>query len=199
MQMQRLASADFDAVTGDLHVGILRSRAIGSGKDVGTNIRRAFGKYNAGAGGLNGNVPPVSGHIPIEFVMILEKFQRVRNSVFDRNRLRGIVGVRDVNLQLARVALAAAFILERPATRVRYPLYVQEQGVIQPLRGDVFHRDRSIKPMPWPTDKMRLNVFGDIDGAVGHHEGFGMEIFDAQFAGAVGRNSREDKSRNYKD
>src|SRR5882762_2484198 len=123
---RRGSSADFDAVTGDVHVGILRARAISSGKDIGANIRSAFRKNDARAGGLNGNVPLVAGHIPIEFVVILEEFQRVRNRVLNRNCLRGIVGVRDINFELAIVALAAAFVLECPAARVFYSLYIQE-------------------------------------------------------------------------
>jgi len=31
------------------------------------------------AGGLNGNVPLVAGHVPVEFVVVLEEFQRIGN------------------------------------------------------------------------------------------------------------------------
>src|SRR5258708_21785629 len=57
VQMQRLASVNFDAVSGDFDVGILGAGAVGSGKDVGANIRHTFGQNNARAGGLHGNVP----------------------------------------------------------------------------------------------------------------------------------------------
>src|SRR6266404_6960296 len=196
VQTQRLARTDFDAISGDVHVRILCTRAVGAGKHISANIRGALRKDDVRTGGLSGDVPSIAGHVPIELVVVLEKTKRIGNRIFYGNVLCGIVGIRNINLELTVMALAAGLVLESAAAHVDHALNIEKQRVIQPLRRNVFNRDRSIKPVPGPADKMRLNTLGDIDRAVRQDDRFGLEVFDAQLAGAESRSCRENKSTN---
>ncbi len=104
---ERIARANFNAIACNFHARAARRRAIGAGEDIGTDVGGAFRKNDARAGGLDGDVPLVAGNVPIELVVILEETQSVGNRVFDRDGLRGVVGVGHVNLELAVVAHAA--------------------------------------------------------------------------------------------
>jgi hypothetical protein len=169
---------------------------VGASKHISANICRAFGKDDVRAGGLNGNVPLVAGDVPVELVVVLEEAQRVGNRIFNGDVVRGIVGIWNVNLEPAVMTLAAGLVLESAAAPVHDAPHVEKQRVIQPLWRDVLNWNRSIKPVPGPADKMRLNGLGDFDRAVRHNDRFGLEVFDAQLAGAESRSCRENKSTN---
>src|SRR5260370_19232583 len=111
MQAKGVASMDLDAISGNLYVGILRARAVGTCKYVGANIRGALGKGDAGAGGLNGNVPRIAGHVPVELVVVLEETQRIGNPISDGDFQRGLLGIRNINFQLEDMAHAPASLL----------------------------------------------------------------------------------------
>src|SRR6266404_771295 len=199
MQAKGVASMDLDAISGNLYVGILRARAVNACKYVGANIRGALGKDDARAGGLNGNVPRIAGHVPVELVVVLEETQRIGNRIFDGDFPRGIVGIRNINFQLAVMALAAAFVLKRAAAAVQDAFYVEKQRVIQPLRRNILDRNRSIKAVPRTSDKVRLNGFSDIDRTVRRDDDFSLKSFDEQFARAESRSGRKNKSKNERD
>ncbi len=175
------ARANFDAVGGYLHVSVASCRLVSAGKDIRANVRGGFGKNDACAGGLDGDVPLVAGDVPIEFVVIFEKAQGIGDGVLNGDAMRGIVSVGHVNLELAVMADAAGFEFQAIAVGVRDGLDVEKQGVIQPLRRDVLDRNRTIEPMPRAADEMDLNILVDVDRAIGRNHDFGIELFDAQF------------------
>src|SRR6185437_1284522 len=129
----RLLRADLYTIADDFDVGIMGARAVGPGEHIGANIRGAFRKDDAGASGINGNVPLVAGDIPIEFVVILEKAERVGDGVLNGNRLRRIVGIRNVDFQFAVMAFTSAFVSEGASAGVGYPLHIQEERVVESL------------------------------------------------------------------
>ena len=184
MIAEQIARANFNAIGCNFHVCAARRRAIGAGEDIGADVGGAFGKNNARAGGLDGDVPLVAGNVPIELVVILEETQGVGNGVFNGDGLRGVVGIGDVNLELAIVAYAAGLEFEAVAVGVGDGFDVEKQRVIEPLRCDVFDRDAAVQAVPRPTDKMDLDIFGDVDRTARRDHNLRVEFLDPKlFAG----------------
>ena len=181
---ERVVRANFNAIGCNFHARAARRRAIGAGEDIGADVGGAFGKNNARAGGLDGDVPLVAGNVPIELVVILEETQGVGNGVFNGDGLRGVVGIGDVNLELAIVAYAAGLEFEAVAVGVGDGFDVEKQRVIKRLRCDVFDRDAAVQAVPRPTDKMDLDIFGDVDRTARRDHNLRVEFLDPKlFAG----------------
>ncbi len=75
----------------------------------GANPGRSGGQEDFRAGVVDGNVPFVAGHVPVQFVVILEKFQAVADAVMQRDRAGGIGGIVDVDFPFQVMALARGF------------------------------------------------------------------------------------------
>src|ERR1700686_4038122 len=98
--------------------------------------------------------------------MVLKKFNRVAHGVFDEYRLNGIIGIRNVDFQLAVMAYPAGIEFQVMPTPIGNLFYIEEQRVIQALLRHVLHRNGTIQPVPTSADEMRSYRFGHIDGAI---------------------------------
>ncbi len=120
------AAAYFDAISGDFDVGVAGTRVVRASEDVGADVGGSRREHNAGPGREDGGGPLVAGDIPVELVVIFEKAQGVGDGVFDGDGLGGVVGVGEVDFQLAIVTLAAGVEFERLAMAVADALDVEE-------------------------------------------------------------------------
>jgi len=195
VQTQGLSRVHLHAISRDLHLRVLRPRTVSARKHIRPNIRRAFRKNDSRAPRLNWHIPIVARHVPVQLIVIVEKSQRIRHHILNRNRLRRIVRVRHINLQLAIVPHPASLVPQGSPAPIGNALHLQKQRVIQPLRRHVLHRNRPVKPVPRSAHKMHLNILSDVDCAVPHYEDFGLEILDAQLARAQRRSRRKQKER----
>src|SRR5262249_50691327 len=178
--VQRNRGVQVDAVADDFRAGVASSRAVGAGEGVRADIGGAFGKNNVRAGGLNGDGPLVAGDIPIEFGVILEKAQGIGNGVANVDGLNGVVRIRNVDLQLAVVALAGGFVLEFLTVGIGDAFDGEKQRIVEALRGDVLDGDGAVQAVPSDTVEMRMNGFGDFDRGIGHDDDFGVKVVDDQ-------------------
>ena len=139
-----------------------------------------------GSGGFDGDAPLIAGDIPIEFVVIVEKFEGVGDGVVDGNGSSTVVGVGDKDFQIEVVALAAGLKAEFGAGVVGNVLDVEEEGVIQAARAGVLDWNVAVDAVPWAADELEGDVFGDVDGATGHDDDFGEEFFEVTLFGGGG-------------
>ena len=130
-----------------------------------------------GSSGFDGDAGLVAGNVPIEFIVIVEEFEGVGDGVVDGDGAGAVVRVGDVDFQVEVVALAAGFKAEFGAGVVGDVLDVEEKGVVQAAGSGILHRNVAVDAMPWATDELEGDVFGDVDGAVGHDDDFGEEFF----------------------
>ena len=92
-----------------LTFGVLRARAVRSREFVGPNAGHALRQQDLRAGVADRDVPLVAGHIPIQFVVILEKFQAVASLVVQVNGAVHVGRIIDVDFPFQVVALARGF------------------------------------------------------------------------------------------
>ena len=115
------------------------------------------------AGFRDGHGPFVASDIPIEFVMVIKKTKRVRDSVFDRNSAGAVIGVGNVDFQFEILAFAARFISELVSISVGDAFHVQKERVVQATRPRILHRDHSVDAVPRPADELKGDVLCDVD------------------------------------
>ena len=188
---KRGGGMDFDAVAGDVEFRVSGARAVGAGENGGANVGSAGGKNDAGAGGFDGHVPLIAGNVPVELVVIVEKFDGVGDGVLDGDGLDGVIGVGDVDFEFAVVADAAGIEFEVVAAAVGDIFHAEKERVVQALRSAVFDGDGTIQAVPGAADEVGFDFFGDVDGAVAGDDDVGIEVFDAQFFGACGGGTSE--------
>src|SRR5262245_52754459 len=105
MIRKRGGGADFDSIAGDGEFGVLTAGTVGASGEIGTDIFCTGWERDGGGGGANGDVPLITGDVPVEFVEVFVEFEAVGDGVFDVDGLDGVVGVVYVDFELAVVAL----------------------------------------------------------------------------------------------
>ena len=171
--------ADFDAIAGDVGLGVSGARAVRAGESGGANVGSAGGKDDAGAGCFDGYVPLIAGNVPIELVVIFKKFDGVGDGVLDGDGLDGIIGIGDVDFEFAVMADAAGIEFEAAAAAVGDIFHAEKERVVQALGSAVFDGDGAIQAVPGAADEVGFDFFGDVDGAVAGDDDVGVEVFDA--------------------
>jgi hypothetical protein len=79
---------------GDLYVRLFLSRAVSSAERQGLHASRAGGHQDSGCRRFDRYFPFVTRHVPIEFIVVVEVLEPVRDLVGEDLRLRRIVGTR---------------------------------------------------------------------------------------------------------
>ena len=176
---ERSGGADFDTVAGDFGSGVAIAGPVSARENVGADIFCFDGKGDGGGDRAQRNVPVVAGDVPVELVVIFEEAEGVGDGVLDIDGLDGIVGVVDEDFEMAIVADAGGFVLEIVAGGVGDTGNGEEEGIVHPLRGDVFDGDVAIEAVPGSADEVDGDGFGDVDGGVGEDGDLGVEFFDA--------------------
>ena len=174
----------FDAVAGNGEFGILSARAIGAGREISPDVFGVGRQRDRGGSSVDGDVPLVAGDVPVEFVEIFVEFQGLGDGVLDVDGLDGVVGVVDVDFELAVVAFARGFVAQGVAGAVGDVLDVEEKRIVHALLGDVFDGNFAIEAVPGAAEKVGGDGFGDSDGGVGEDIDLGAEIFYAEFFGS---------------
>ena len=190
---QRGGGVNFDAVAGDVEFRVSGARAIGAGENGGANIGGAGGKNDVGAGGLDGHIPLVAGNVPIELVVIFEKFDGVGDGVLDGDGLDGIISVGDVDFEFAIMPDAAGIEFQAVAVAIGDIFHIEKQGIVQALRRDVFDGNGTVQAVPGAADEVGFDFFGDVDGAVAGDDDVGIEVLDAQVLWRLRRRHKRER------
>ena len=111
-----------------IDVGVLRARTVCPGEFKRADSRHARRQQDLRAGVLDRDVPFVAGHVPVEFVVIFEKFQAVADAVMQNDGADGIGCVIDVDLPFQIVPLARGFDFERLPGGIGCALKFHEQA-----------------------------------------------------------------------
>ena len=143
-------------------------RAIGSGEGLGTDAGRLRRKEDAYGSLLDGDIPLVAGDVPIQLVMVLEKFQAVPDKVFQHEGAGGICGAGNPDPEVPVMPLPAAFEFERGALLVRHGDAIQKQSVVEPLRSTIFHGNQPLDTVPGAFEA-RADGFRHEQLAAGQH------------------------------
>src|SRR5882724_4137887 len=117
--------------------------------------------------------------VPVEFVVVVKKTERVRHGVLDDDGLDRIIGVVDVNFEFAVMAFARGFVLEIVARAVGHALYVQQERIVHSLRRHILDRNLAIEAMPRSADKINSDGLAYIDSAVRQDCNLRVKLFDS--------------------
>src|SRR5207302_7193979 len=97
---KRPLGSDIDVAAEDIHARVLRAGAQEASVVGRTQACDSSGQDDVRACGVGGNIPAGAGHVPVEFVMILEEAQAVANAIMKRDISRRILCGGDIDLQL---------------------------------------------------------------------------------------------------
>src|SRR5277367_2632898 len=131
---------------------------------------------------MDGNIPLVTGDVPVEFVVVIEESNRVEDSIMEQNGFRSVLCARHPAFKFQVAAIAFLFVFQRHAVVIGDGERFEKQGVVEMLRRVVFDGDCAVEAVP-RTGEMRFDNFGYFDCAVGAYgDGF-FKMLDGEFAG----------------
>ncbi len=189
---KRAAHAELHGVAGDLNIGVLLARAIGTGEARRAQAGDAGGEHDPRASRLDGEFPFVAGNVPVELVVVLEELEAVEHLVVQVHGAGGVSRAGHIDLEFAVVALAARLVLQRVVVFVRDADDVEQQRIVEALRRLVLDRDGAIDAVA-RCRKARSDHFGNVESAVRQDRRFDVEAFDDRLR--RGRNRRGHKDR----
>ncbi len=97
----------FNAISHNFRLTLFSRRAVRPRENIRANSCRSNGQGDIRARIRNRHVPFVAGYVPIKFVEVFVKPQRIGNRILDHDRFRCVFRAGNVNLQLAIVPHAA--------------------------------------------------------------------------------------------
>ena len=184
---------DINGVIFHFHYRVLRPRIDASCVSDGVKPRNAGGQRDVRARRLNGNFPVVAGHVPIQFIVIFKKSQRIQHAIVENDGVRRIIRVGNVNLKLRIAAFAVLLPFQRTPIAIGGADVVDQKRVIQALRICVLDRNRAVEAMPIFAGKTRLNRFGHVDGSVFADHHLIIEVLNNNLANCGERRQRNEE------
>ena len=131
-----------------------RAEALGAGRE-----------FDRGAGLLDRDFPLVAGDVPVEFVVVVEKPEAVQGVVLEDHMPGSVLGVRDPDLELEVVPLAALLDLEGVPVVVGHAYQIEPDRPVEPLRSPVLDRDGPKDAVPVAGEPGRDRL-GDVEAGV---------------------------------
>src|ERR1700723_4092260 len=113
----------------------------------------------SGRGAIDRNRPIVSGHIPIELVILIEEAGSVANAVSDVDCARGIAGVGHVNFKIAGGAGRGRIVFEFGAVFIGDAFDIDEELVVRAVWSGIFDGNRSMNAVPLANENQRNGFF----------------------------------------
>ncbi|HRC45077.1 MAG TPA: hypothetical protein PLT27_13575 [Nitrospira sp.] len=132
----------------DLYRRSLFACTVGAREGLGTDARCLWRENDPHRGLFDGHVPFVAGDVPIELVVILEKFQSVAHAVRQDERAGGIGRAGNPDLKIPVVPLPAAFEFKRCSRFICDGDAIQQEAVIEALRGPIFDGNQALDAVP---------------------------------------------------
>src|SRR6202161_2100069 len=145
----------------------------------------------AGRGAIDGNWPIVSGHIPIELVILIEESGSVAHAVSDGDGARGIDGVGNVNFEIAGGAGGGRIVFEFGAVFIGDAFDVDEKLVVRAVWSGIFDGNRSMNAVPLANENQRDGFVHQSAAVIVDGDGV-LKVGDAPGFCGGGRGESED-------
>jgi hypothetical protein len=125
---------------------------VGACEGLGADTRRLRRQDDSYGSLFYGHVPFVAGDVPVEFVVIREKFQPVSHAILQDERTGGIGRAGNPDPDVPVMPLPVAFECERSALLVGDGDSIQQKTVIETLRGLIFDGNQALDSVPCPFE-----------------------------------------------
>ena len=140
---------------------------------------------------MDGDVPFVTGDIPVELVVIFEESNGVEDAILEDDGFRGVLRAGYPNFELQHAAVAFLFVFQGMAIVIGDGDGLEEKRIVEVLRRVVLDRNGAVDAVPG-ADEAGFDDFGDVDRAVGIYRDGYIETLNREFA-RLGR--RRDEQR----
>ena len=154
---------------------VLRARSEHARVGNGVQAGDTGGQLDVRGRGLDGSVPFIARHIPVKLVVIVEEAKGIEHAIADDDGARGVLGIRHIDFEFRVAAVAGLLIFERVAVVIGDAEWLEEERVVQALRGGVLDWNRAIDAVPC-AGEVRVNDFRDFDCAVGADSDLLIEV-----------------------